>query len=748
MVRKEISRSFIFLSFFFFLNICLLSQTTFPIRPLVDTSRPPSWTCGYTLILLHDSDVLSVNKAKDFITAEGGRIAILSSAHAMLGWVAPELAEKLVGQHGIEEIVYQPVDLETLKYRDRITLSLVKSFNSVASGEVDSRNRTLRFQGAPLQNAAHEHPYADPQAVLQNLEDKHINWDAELKNIENNQGVFTGYSDNMLGTVAVCLFFVESDGSIDGNLYSWTTSAQDELMNACDEGCSFWAYEAWLHNQSLTFDIYYYDSSLGQLHQSYEPILHKHSDDALWINPIMANFGYTSGTKIDRVTAFNAWFKAWAQADYAFSCFCAYNPPGAATTFTDGWQGYAYYGGPYAHMLYRNNGWSLADNWSVFAHITGYIFWACGEWYQSGSGCTSCNSCNTFRPITNGNCEHPSCNANSVPCIMKDNSDAVCAYTALAVGWPGVLLTTQAGTGGTTNPTPGTNYYNRNSTARITATANAKYRFLDWSGDTSGTSNPIDVRMDRDKSVTANFMRRYDLTIQAGTGGTTDPAAGIVAYDKDSTARVYANADANYRFLNWTGDASGTTSPADTVMDRDKTIKANFLRQYNLVITSGEGGTTTPIPGTYKYDAGTALQASATAADFYVFSGWTGTTSGTSNPLSLTLNQDYSITANFRLIEPPSNFTGEQILNRSLIQFEYINVLKWADNANNSGLNISKYRIYRILDASGKTLVDEVDATVFRYLHRNVPKSSDFTYEIVSVLDNGKEGRPARITIQ
>jgi len=36
----------------------------------------------------------------------------------MLGWVAPELAPKLIGKHGIELISYDAVDLTQLHYKD------------------------------------------------------------------------------------------------------------------------------------------------------------------------------------------------------------------------------------------------------------------------------------------------------------------------------------------------------------------------------------------------------------------------------------------------------------------------------------------------------------------------------------------------------------------------------------------------------------------------------------------------------
>jgi len=389
-------------------------------------------------------------------------------------------------------------------------LSLVTFFNSVVTGEVERQDHSLRWQGDPLVNDVLEHPFVNPAEVAKNLEDKHIAWDAELARTAANGGIFPGYSDSMKGTVACCLFFVESNGTIDSNLYTWTTSARDQVINQCYSGTSWWASRGSSNGISVSFYISYYSPDSSAMKQGYEPILHRSSEDSLWINPIMANLGYSSGTKIDRVTSFNGWLKSWAGTNWAYSCFFAYNPSGAPSTFTDGYFAYAYPGGPYSQLLYRNDGWSISDTWSVYAHETGHIFWACDEYYQAGyGGCTSCSPCSSYRPVTNGNCEHPSCNpGGSVPCMMNNNSNALCSYTVAQVGWQSSpqtqILTIQSSPGGTTSPTPGSFTYDKNSSVSVKANPDVNYSFYNWSGDASGTSNPITILMDRDKTIKAN----------------------------------------------------------------------------------------------------------------------------------------------------------------------------------------------------------------------------------------------------
>lgn len=66
-------------------------------------------------------------------------------------------------------------------------------------------------------------------------------------------------------------------------------------------------------------------------------------------------------------------------------------------------------------------------------------------------------------------------------------------------------LTTSSTTGGSISPS-GTNSYPEDTQVQITATANSGYVFDQWTGDASGSSNPLTVTMDTDKNITANFI--------------------------------------------------------------------------------------------------------------------------------------------------------------------------------------------------------------------------------------------------
>lgn len=86
----------------------------------------------------------------------------------------------------------------------------------------------------------------------------------------------------------------------------------------------------------------------------------------------------------------------------------------------------------------------------------------------------------------------------------------------------------------------------------------------------------------------------------------------------------------------------------------------------------------------------------------------------------------------------PLNFTGQKVLNRSLSQAEYINVLDW--EANPRSENVEKYRIYEV-EGEIKSLLVELYADIFEYWHRRVDKDKQYTYAICAVNNEGREGQ-------
>ncbi len=81
------------------------------------------------------------------------------------------------------------------------------------------------------------------------------------------------------------------------------------------------------------------------------------------------------------------------------------------------------------------------------------------------------------------------------------------------------ILTISAATGGTTNPAPGNHTYSLMAQVSVQAIPSSGYQFSGWSGDVSGTRSQITVRMDSDKSITANFTATTPPPTPTDEGG-------------------------------------------------------------------------------------------------------------------------------------------------------------------------------------------------------------------------------------
>jgi|GEM_PF-1395522 len=81
------------------------------------------------------------------------------------------------------------------------------------------------------------------------------------------------------------------------------------------------------------------------------------------------------------------------------------------------------------------------------------------------------------------------------------------------------ILALVAGTGGTTNPEPGSHTYDYGTLVSVTALPNSGYKFSGWAGDASGTTNPINITMDADKTITATFSTITSKGTGDGDGG-------------------------------------------------------------------------------------------------------------------------------------------------------------------------------------------------------------------------------------
>lgn len=137
--------------------------------------------------------------------------------------------------------------------------------------------------------------------------------------------------------------------------------------------------------------------------------------------------------------------------------------------------------------------------------------------------------------------------------------------------------------------TPSGGEYPEGTEVVLRASPKPGHEFDHWSGDLSGTNNPITITMNRDKFAIAHFepIPTYRLTVTVSlirencNGGNVSlsPAGGTYESGIVVTLTALPSPDTyftSYSFISWSGDISGTNSAITITMDSDKGVTASF----------------------------------------------------------------------------------------------------------------------------------------------------------------------------
>jgi M6 family metalloprotease-like protein len=206
----------------------------------------------------------------------------------------------------------------------------------------------------------------------------------------------------------------------------------------------------------------------------------------------------------------------------------------------------------------------------------------------------------------------------------------------------------------------------------------------------------------------------------------------------------------NVIYRNTRGHQDNTDIHITDISSASSTMTFSVAKvSFTLELSTGAGGSTNPPPGSYTYDKGRLVSVEAVEDPYYSFTEWMGDVSlsnKNSRIVRVTMDSNKTLTANFRKIYKPLNFQGQKVLNRSLSQAEYINILKWTNNSQNSGIYLSKYRIFQWMN-NRWSYITEVNASTFEYRQRYVDKDKVYPFAIVAVDFRGREGEPAYVTV-
>ena len=194
--------------------------------------------------------------------------------------------------------------------------------------------------------------------------------------------------------------------------------------------------------------------------------------------------------------------------------------------------------------------------------------------------------------------------------------------------------------------------YLSNSLASVSAIASNGWTFLNWTGDASGTNNPLSLTMDRAKSIGAAFGTQIITNVPGGGGFILlQPTNGPYAFG--SMVRLSAVPNAGKYFNRWAGAANGySNSPLNFVVTNTTPTTTALFSTLNgnnrsLTVLINGDGTVTKNPQLAFYGNNSSVTLTATPGSNSVFMGWSGDTNGTQNPLAVVMDTNKTIYATF-----------------------------------------------------------------------------------------------------
>ncbi len=227
-----------------------------------------------------------------------------------------------------------------------------------------------------------------------------------------------------------------------------------------------------------------------------------------------------------------------------------------------------------------------------------------------------------------------------------DSLDQSVDTVAISVDDTVSLSVSSVGPGSLALDPPGGSY-SYGQTVNVTAVPGPDAVFTGFAGALAGTTNPQPLVMNGDQSVSASFATLFDVTLNTTGPGAVTLSPLVGSYPAGTTVTVTATPGADAVFDGFGGALSGTASPQLLSVDADETVSASFTQHHTLSLTSTGPGSVTLDPPTGPYAPGTSVLVSAVPDPDAAFTGFGGDLSGATNPQTIVMDADSSVTASF-----------------------------------------------------------------------------------------------------
>jgi hypothetical protein len=152
------------------------------------------------------------------------------------------------------------------------------------------------------------------------------------------------------------------------------------------------------------------------------------------------------------------------------------------------------------------------------------------------------------------------------------------SITANFAAAPPRVLTVTPNGNGTVGKVPDKTSYLHGESVVLTPMPGVNATFTGWSGDAVGSTNPLTVVMDADKTIVASFADNvYTLVIPAVANGHVDVEPVQSLYYHGQVVTLTPVPDTGYVFNGWSGDLVGSATPGQLTMLKNSTVTPSFI---------------------------------------------------------------------------------------------------------------------------------------------------------------------------
>ena len=146
------------------------------------------------------------------------------------------------------------------------------------------------------------------------------------------------------------------------------------------------------------------------------------------------------------------------------------------------------------------------------------------------------------------------------------------------------LAVTTVGNGSVVS-TPVQSTYHYGDVVTLTAEADSGWSFVGWSGGLNSTDSADTVTITGNTTITSTFSQNaypLDVSIVGNSLVISTPAKSTYNYGEVVT--LTAAADSGWTFANWSGDATGTTTPVTVTMTSNRAVTATFTEDTSTTL--------------------------------------------------------------------------------------------------------------------------------------------------------------------